>query len=259
MKSLAIVMGMMLAFAWAAASSPGQDEKKLIAHGTYSMEGTDNTGAKKVVKLDEWRMFSNKDGSNSVEIEMDAQMKIEEHYVLTNDLKPTAFSWAVSNKNGGGQSITISCDFGSEKVACRTLEDGVNSSAVLAQKVPYIFMPTAEAPSLDLPWFFQTMAAQAGRISEQTSAIPLITIEDGDTPNSIALKVQEIEHVSYAGREKIEVAGQTVLAHKFQLTETGTAAPENLWLSDSGLLLRMSQENSSFVLTNYEGPSLDQH
>ena len=135
--------------------------------------------------------------------------------------------------------------------------NGVTTSPTLAQKMPYVFMPTAEAPSLDLPWFFQTIASQAGRSIGRKSDIPLITIEDGDAANSTLLKVQEIERVEYRGREKIDVAGQTVLAHKLQIDDPARAAPENLWLSNSGLLLKLSQEgNPSLVLTNYEGPPL---
>lgn len=258
MKSLAVVAWLALA-AWALAIQ-GQGEKHLVSQGAYSMVGNDANGAKKVTKLDEWRMYTNKDGSCSVDIEAAIQSPMmEEHYVLTTDLKPKSFSLTVSSKNSNtsGESITISCDFGSEKITCHTVGNGVTASPALSQRMPYVFMPTAEAPSLDLPWFFQTIASQAGRSIGRKSAIPLITIEDGDTTNSTTLKVQEIEQVEYLGREKIDVAGQTVLAHKFRIDDPASAAPENLWLSNSGLLLQLSQQgNPSLLLTTYEGPPL---
>jgi hypothetical protein len=116
-------------------------------------------------------------------------------------------------------------------------------------------------PSLDLPWFFQTVASQAEHSVGRKSAIPLVTIEDGDTPDSTILKVKEIEQVEYLGREKIEVVGQAVLAHKLQIDDPASAAPEDLWLSDSGLLLQLSQQgNPSLLLTAYEGsPLSNQH
>ncbi|MGB7172238.1 MAG: hypothetical protein WBD23_01670, partial [Candidatus Acidiferrales bacterium] len=228
--------------------------------GAYSMVGNDANGARKVSKLDEWRMYADKDGSYSVDIEAAAQSPMmEEHYVLTTDLKPKSFSLIVSSKNSNasGESVTISCDFDSEKITCHTVGGGVTASPTLVQKIPYVFMPTAEAPSLDLPWFFQTIASQAGRSIGQKSAIPLVAIEDGDTADSATLKIQEVELVEYLGREKIEVAGRTVLSHKFRISIPQSATPEDLWLSDSGLLLQLSQQgNPSLALTSYEGPPL---
>lgn len=259
MKSLAIVGGIIVLLVLCL-SIQGQDETNLVAQGTYSMVSSDASGSKKFARLDEWRMFSNQDGSYSVEVEGAAKAPaMKEHYALTNNLTPKAFSLIMSSKddNSSGKSVSISCDFGSENIVCRTTENGVTASAGLAEKLPYVFMPTAEAPSLDLPWFFQTIASQAGRSPAQPTAIPLVTIEDGDKAGSIILKVQEIEHVQYLGRDKIEVAGQKALAHSFQITTADNAKPQNLWLSDSGLLLRLSQQgNPSLILTSYKGPPL---
>lgn len=261
MKCLAVVARMILLFAWALASIQGQDKNHLVAQGAYSMVGIiDANGNKKDAKLDEWRMYANSDGSYSVEIEAAAQAPtLKERYVLTSELKPKSFSLVVSgmNSNAAGESVTISCDFDSEKIACHTIASGVTASPTLVQNMPYVFMPTTEAASLDLPWFLQTVGSQAGRSAGQKSAIPLITIEDGDTADSTILKVQEIEQVEYLGRANIAVAGQTIVAHKFRVRDGSSAAPEDLWLSDSGLLLRLSQEgNPSLVLTNYDGPPL---
>lgn len=259
MKSLAIVAGSMVLLVWSL-SVQGQDETHLFAQGAYSMVGSDANGTKKVARLDEWRMYANQDGSYSIEVEGAAKAPtLKEHYALTNNLRPKAFSLVVSSKDGdsSGKSVSISCDFGSESIVCRTTEDGVTASASLAEKLPYVFMPTAEAPSLDLPWFFQTIASQAERFPGQPAAIPLVTIEDGDKADSIVLKMQEIEHVQYLGREKLEVAGQNALAHSFRIITTDNAEPQNLCLSDSGLLLRLSQQgNPSLILTSYTGPPL---
>lgn len=258
MKSLAIVAGSMVLLVWPV-SIRGQEQTHLVAQGAYSMVGGGADGTKKVFRLDEWRMYGNQDGSYSVDIEAAAEAPtIKEHYALTNNLTPEAFSLIVSSKEGNssGKSISISCDFGSDSIVCRTTENGVTASASLAEKLPYVFMPTAEAPSLDLPWFFQTIASQAER-SGQPATIPLVTIEDGDKADSVILKVQEIEHVQYLGREKIEVAGQSALAHSFRITTANNAEPQDLWLSDSGVLLRLSQQgNPSLILTSYKGPPL---
>lgn len=260
MKSLVVLSGMTV-LALAVASTEGQEKNRPVAQGTYSMVGiSDANGNKKDAKLDEWRTYTNPDGSHTVEIEATTQgATLKERYALTSDLKPKSFSLVLSSKGDSAttEPATISCDFGSEKIACHTVGNGVNTSPSLAQKLPYVFMPTAEAPSLDLPWFFQTVGSQAERSAGQKSAIPLITIEDGDTADSTVLKVQEIEQVEYLGREKIDVVGQTVLAHKFRITDAASATPEDLWLSNSGLLLQLTQQgNPSLLLTSYEGPSL---
>ena len=97
MKSLAVVTG--IALIASALAIQGQGERRLVSQGTYSMVGNDANGAKKVTKLDEWRMYADKDGSYSVDIEGAAQSPtIEEHFVLTNDLKPKSFSLLLSSK-----------------------------------------------------------------------------------------------------------------------------------------------------------------
>lgn len=259
MKSLAIVAGSMVLLTWSLGIQE-QEKTRLVAQGSYSMVGGGADGTKKVAKLDEWSIYANQDGSYSVETQGAAEAPtMKEHYALTKNLTPKAVSLMVSTKDGdsSGKTVSISCDFGSERIVCRVTENGVTASASLAEKLPYVFMPTAEAPSLDLPWFFQTIASQAERSPGQPAAIPLVTIEDGDKAGSIILKVQEIEHVEYLGREKIEVAGENALAHRFRITATDNAEPQDLWLSDSGLLLRLSQQgNPSLILTSYTGPPL---
>lgn len=260
MKGLVVLTGITV-LAMAVTNTRGQEKNRPVAQGAYSMVGIgDENGNKKDAKLDEWRMYTNLDGSYAVEIEAATQgATLKERYALTSDLKPKSFSLAVSSKeeNASGESVTISCNFDTERIACHTAGNGVNASPALAEKLPYVFMPTAAAPSLDLPWFFQTVGSQAGRSTAQKSAIPLIAIEDGDTTDSTILRVQEIEQVEYLGQEKIDVVGQTVIAHKFRVSDPASAIPEDLWLSDSGLLLRLTQQgNPSLLLTSYEGPPL---
>jgi|SRR5215469_2897986 len=258
MRNLIVVSGIALLLIPCIASE-GKSEMHLIAHGTYSMVGNNANGAIKVTKLDEWRLYADEDRSYSVDIDTASSKPIiKEHYIFTGNLTPKQFLLSISSKSGNADEglITISCDFGQEKIECHTVANDITDSPELAQTMPYVFMPTAESPSLDLPWFFQTIASQAERsVIGRQSSIPLITIEDGETAESTKLKVQEIEQVEYVGRERIQVAGQVALADKFRVTDSGGGAPENLWLSNRGLLLQASQQgNPSLVLTSYDGP-----
>lgn len=114
-------------------------------------------------------------------------------------------------------------------------------------------------PVIDMVWAAQTVAAGADRSLGNSTAVPLITIEDGETEGSIRLKVEETEQVKYLGPESLEIMGKAVPADKFQMTSTDQTGSQYIWLSRSGLLLQLSSSDAgsgTIVLTTYEGPPL---
>jgi hypothetical protein len=240
-------------------SAEAQDKAPLISHGEYSATGKKN-GILKTVQIDQWSMYKLKDGSYRVSIAVTAPTKkMAEHNTLTKDLKPKTLELEMSGGayvTHGLRTLKFACNFEPSVIACTSTINGVSSSASLPEKQPYVFIPTVEAPSLDYPWFLQSITSQAERTGTRETDIPVITIEDGKTPDSFNLKMHKIEHLTYLGREKIRVINQTVLAHKFSLRDSLEAAPDTLWLSDSGLLLQCHIGDVLFALTSYQGPAL---
>jgi hypothetical protein len=230
---------------------------KLVCQGEYSALGRNSKGDTKTTKVDRWHMDSMQDGSYSVDVELE-RPKIEEHRFFTKEFKPKSFVSVLSG-GGLGKPMTIECDYGATDLGCHTTFDGSSAAATIAQKPPYAFVPTFEALTFDFPWAFQAIVSQAERTIGQKTAIPLIALEDGETKNSISLKVQGVAQVEYRGREAIETLGQKILAYKFRLVDPKD--PEHardLWMSDSGILLSMTIDDSGarINLTEYQGPSL---
>lgn len=235
----------------------GQERGKLVSQGEYSAVGSKD-GQPKSMKMDEWRMYALEDGSYAVSMHViprNQRRHVEERETMAKDLTPETFESDLLDDFGAGHSINIHCDFGSLAIVCRAAFGGVSSSATLSEKKPYVFIPTFEALSLDMSWFSQNIAVQVDRSIGKQTDVPAIGIEDRPD-NAIGLKLQETEKLEYLGRENIEVVGQTVSAHKFSLKGPSGGAEENLWLSDSGLLLRLTSADLSVVLTNYQGPPL---
>jgi hypothetical protein len=101
-------------------------------------------------------------------------------------------------------------------------------------------------------WRFHMLVVQAARIPSQSTAIPLIAFEDADQGDGIKLVAGEIENIQFIGREVVEVLNQKIKAYKFS---DKSAKEETLyWLSDSGLLLKITTADFSMVLTGYQGP-----
>lgn len=234
-----------------------------VCRGAYSAIGKDFSGVSKTRKLDEWRMYAQPDGSYTVDVEMafpaGSQARITEHLVFANGLKPAAFNLTViPPSDKPNEPIKIHCEYGQAVLNCRTSDNGILASATLDTKMPYAFWGIAE-PVIDMPWAMQAIASAAERSVDNSTAMPLITIEDGEAKDSIKLKIEETEQVKYLGPEKLEIMGKEVAADKFQMTSAGTTGGEYIWLSRSGLLLQLSSSdsgNGTIVLTTYEGPPL---
>ncbi|MGA7850554.1 MAG: hypothetical protein WCA13_15720 [Terriglobales bacterium] len=238
-----------------------QDEAKrhAVCEGEYSALFRDAKGDPKVVRVDHWRMNPMQDGSYSVDVELIPTAPTKavrtEHHLLTKELKTKTFVSVMSN--GVGSEIKIECDYGTTELSCCYIHDGSSAAATIRQEPPYVFWPSVEVPTLDLPWAFQAFVSQAVRTVGHKTAVPLVTLDEGQTRNSISLKVQEIEQVEYLGRETVEILGQKLLAHKFRLVDPETGAEQEFWVSESGLLLSMKMgEGRVISLTQYQGPSL---
>jgi hypothetical protein len=211
-------------------------------------------------------MYSLPDGSYSVDIEQ-APFKegntVEEHRILSRDLKPKAFTMELPAPSWPGRKSTkISCEFGETELHCavdRVLHGG-STFGMIQQKKPYTFMPVFES-SVDLTWFLQMSVSQAERLPGHLTIVPIVTFEEGDTRDSLKLGVEETEQIEYLGQEKIEILGQQILAHKFRIEDKKNpgdpASTQIYWTSEFGLLVEAADEDGPFlVLSAYDGPTL---
>lgn len=244
-------------------SAQNKGKPQLVCQGEYSALEKNSKGDPKTTRLDRWRMDSMPEGSYAVNIELE-RPSIEEHRLFTKELKPKSVVSVLSvPSNGirvGTQPMTVKCDYGSTELSCHTTFDGSSAAATLGQKPPYSFVPTLEVLTFDLPWAFQAIVSQAERTVGHKTTISLIALEDGETPDSMVLKVQEVELVEYRGRETIEILGQKILAYKFRLVDPkNPERAQDFWMSESGILLSMTlgQGGARINLTEYQGPSLN--
>lgn len=134
-------------------------QDKLVSQGEYSAVGKKG-GKLTSVKMDQWHLYALEDGEYSVSTDAILRAKqhhLEEHEILTKDLNPEAFEVAISDDRDAGhtQDMKIHCDFGPSAIVCQTTFKGASSSATLAEKKPYVFIPTIEGPLSDMCWFFQ--------------------------------------------------------------------------------------------------------
>ncbi len=258
--SLATLIGITLL----ASGLPAQNEPKpkLVCQGEYSVLGKGSKGDPKTTRLDRWHMDLMQDGSYSVNVEME-RPRIEEYRLFTKELKPTSVvsvGWVPSDGiRVGSQPMTIEFNYGSTELSCHTTFNGSSAAATLAQRPPYASVPTFEALTFDLPWTFQAVVSQAERTIGHKTAIPLIVLEDGETKDSISLKVQGVVQVEYRGRETIEILGRKIPAHRFRLVDSKEPErAQDFWMSESGILLSMTMDDSGtrINLTEYQGPSL---
>jgi len=113
-----------------------------------------------------------------------------------------------------------------------------------------------------MPWAFQALASLTERTPGHKTAIPLISLEDGETGSGVRLKLEEVEPVEYLGQETIEVVGQKVRANKFRLVDPKDPDDQDgmreFWVSESGILLsiKFGGDRGKISLTKYHGPSL---
>src|ERR1022692_4550521 len=219
-------------------------KQHVTCEGEYSAMFRDAKGNPKAVKIDSWHMDSMQDGSCSVDVELispSATMKSlrTERHVLSKQFKPMSFVSVTSIGSGKEmESFKIECDFAMADISCRTTHNSSKAVATVRQTKPYIFWPSVEAPTFDFPWAFEAIASQSERIVGRKTALPLITLDEGQTKNDIVLKVQEVEQVEYLGKETIEIIGQKIPAYKFRLLDPKSGAQE-FWVSESGVVLSM--------------------
>lgn len=237
-------------------------EGQPVCRGEYSAIGKDPSGVSKTRKLDGWRMYAQPDGSYTVDVEKTfpgSQARLTEHLVFAKGLKPTAFNLTIiPPPDRPNKPMEIHCQYGQSVLNCQTSDNGTLASATFDTKMPYAFRGITE-PVIDMVWAAQTVVAGADRSPGNSTAVPLITIEDGETKGSVRLKVEETEQVKYLGPENLEIMGKAVAADKFQMTSTDQTGSDYVWLSRSGLLLQLSSSdsgNGTIVLTSYEGPPL---
>jgi hypothetical protein len=232
-------------------------QARLVAQGEYSAVDQKDSQTR-TVQLDHWQMYAMKDGSYLVSAQIlprVTDLYSNERNLLTKDLQPAAFKVTVSGDNRLRKGVETSCHYGATEIVCDGVLNGVSSSAALAAKKPYVFIPAMEAAaSEDIPWFYQNMLSQVPHSVGEGAVVSVISL--GDNSNKgITLTIHETDEVTYLGKEDIQILNRVISAHKFSLKESSGGPPEYMWMSESGILLR-ALSGPSVVLTKYQGPPL---
>jgi len=250
-----------------------QDQKGLdrrpFCEGRYSRLSEDASKHNSQVEIDRWQMYTLSDGSYSVDVELspfrDGHI-VQEHRILSRDLKPKAFSLELPSRIGPDpRPFKLDCAFPPTEIHCTVsdIRKGGSVSAVLAQKMPYVFMPAAGAFPADPAWFSPMLLSQATRAVGQKTSIPLVTMEDSEAMRGIKLTAIETEQIEYLGRENLKVLDRNVLAHKFRSRDLSNPddpdGTQFFWTCNSGLVLQVADKfGPTIILSAYNGPLLEQ-
>ena len=253
-------LGIAVLVCWLAATAQRVPESRLIAQGEYSAL-LEEKGAVKGRTLDHWLLYQLPDGTFKVDTEIKTvpPAKAEEHLTFTKAMRLAHYEWLLQpHQEGKADLARIRCDFDDAEARCdgRTLK-GESFSTSLAIKAPYYLAPITDGPIFDFPWYVQSMIWPVERSVSRSSSISIIMLGHGNTEYGTVLRKvpQKPGLYRYLGRDVIEIVGQKVKAHKFEIKGDSVVL---FWFSDSGLLLKNTGPDPgvSFVLSRYEGPAL---
>jgi hypothetical protein len=243
----------------------GHDRKELCS-GEYSLT-RDDAGNSKLVPFDTWSMHELENGTFLVKMSLvlpasasgDPKNGITQNVTYDDDLIPTSFTLIDSRRGPDSKSMEIRCHYFPSKLECFVGQPGkVYRPESINYTRPFAFLPFPLL-TIDLPWFYRDIVSWSPRVIGKRTLVPLIAFSTAENASESSLELVETDAVEYLGEESIQIANQSVSAHKFRTWDaaTGPATFTDVWLSHSGLVLKFGQNgNTDFLLSKYSGPSL---
>jgi hypothetical protein len=242
---------------------------RVYCRGEYSTVH-DGVGNAKLTPFDQWEMYAVADGTFVVETSMvfptisaqGPKKSIKQRLTYDRHMSPVSFGLEDSISDASSsRPLEIECRYRPTKLQCSSRAksgDARPLTETLDQREPYVFLPYPLL-NFDLPWFYRDLASRGDHVKGKQILVPILCFEDNGESSGDGVKVQEIDVVEYLGEEAIRVGSKSLAARKFRTWESATGAEthEDIWLSDSGLVLQLSQNGKvDFVLSKYSGPPL---
>jgi hypothetical protein len=234
-------MFMVLLSAWLLTVPVSGQEK--VAEGEYHLRtGTAENSSNTVI--DHWILSTRKQGGYRLETEVTAAagtgvivIQTEE---LNEQLNPIAITVKLYTKENTRKPFSqLACHLDAEQIACKSGGQELNINSETAKKGPILFAVT-NLEHTDLAWM---MAAAINRahLEEGTVQVPTLVLQDGE--EAPELNQTDIDVMHADGKNPVEIRGVKVPARRFTFDNSKIKC----WIADSGLLLKMENEDGSVV------------
>ncbi len=224
-------------------TAPARAQEK-VAEGEYHMYGVGTLTMGKSSAIDHWILYTRKQGGYRLESEVTAAegtgvivIQTEE---LSEKLNPTAIAIKLYTHDNTKKPFSqLSCHLMAEQIECKAggRDLGINSETT--QKGPILFAVN-NLENIDLAWMIAG-AINRAHLEEGTVQVPTLVLQEGEDGPELAQT--EIDTLHIGDKEPIEIRGAKVPARRYSFDNHSIKC----WVADSGLLLKMENEDGSVV------------
>jgi hypothetical protein len=238
---------MALLGAWLLAAPASAQEK--VAEGEYHLR-TGAAGESSSTVIDHWILSTRKQGGYRLEAEVTSAAGTGVIVIQTEDLNeqlnPTAITVKLYTKENTKKPFSqLACHLDAEQITCKSGGLDLNVNSETTKKGPILFAVT-NLEHIDLAWM---MAAAINRahLDEGTVQVPTLVLQDGEEAPELAQT--EVDTLRVGDKETVEMRGVKIPARRYSFENSRIKC----WIADSGLLLKMENEDGSVVeLTKFK-------
>ena len=253
-----------------------------VAEGEYEMHGTQPTGAPSAKTATRWVLLTKTGGGYYLESEIQNQpagMRVVQVEDLNERLVPTAIGYRLYREGQKNPGITASCEFSNRSIVCsgESGKDIADVSAPHHLDGPFWFWIEGLF-SLDMPWLLggavnmahmengkvniATLTVSGGSgvlIGDAVSVAKLkavqrpgqtLTVIAPDKPIPWDFDSEEESVLEFVATEQFDFNGAKLAVRHY--TFANGPRPMNLWITASGLLIKLGEGPGDFVLANYK-------
>lgn len=237
-----LILAAILAAFLPPAQSPTQVK---VAEGEYSMRGGDAAGSGKRA-MDHWILYARKQGGYRLESEVTSAaatgvivIQTEE---LDDQLNPTAINIRLYTRENTKKPFSaLACRLSAEQIACKAGGQDLNLSSEVDQKSP-ILLTVNSLENVDLMWIMAG-AVRRARFDDGKANVPTLVLQDGEDGPELAQTEIDVLRDEGDDKDPVAVAGAKVPARRYSLANSKLKC----WISGSGLLLRMENEDGAVI------------
>ena len=257
--------------------------QKKVAEGEYAMRSTSSTGTSPGKTTTRWVLYSKRQAGYRLESEilnLPAGLRVVQTEELDEKLVPTAVGFEGYSKDQKQPSVVFNCKVAGDSISCSGQVAGKRAvvSRPYEHKGPFWLWPDGLF-AIDMPWL---MGGAANMARHENQKLPINTLTAyggpawvlGDAVNVAKLEAvrapgQKLEvhgadpeaawdfdseeegPLQFVGNEDLEVSGAKIATGHYSIKSPKSGGTD-LWISESGLVIKMSGgEESEFVLNSY--------
>jgi hypothetical protein len=255
-----------------------------VAEGDYVMQRAADKGISQAKTLTRWVLYGKGGSGYHLNSEVENQpggLRVVQVEELDPHFGPTAIGYELYRKDNNKPGITVKCQFSGAAITCGGEFEGkqIGPSKPYKESAPFwLWMEGLFA--LDMPWLLDGTVNMAhlkeGRVKVPTVSVlggtavligdavnvaklkevqglnQKLTVFAPDKPTEWEVYSDEESLLELVGTETVEINGAKISVRHYTLTN-GTK-PMGLWITDTGILIRMSgvADDGLLVLSNYK-------